>query len=62
LPNTSLKDRFVAVVSAHSLATVGFIDLKTGIRTNAITQRPELAHITEDSNPVVILYSFKEGL
>jgi hypothetical protein len=29
---------------------------------NAVTQRPELAHITEDSNPVVILYSFKEGL
>jgi hypothetical protein len=61
-PNTSLKNRFVTVVSAHSLATVGTIDLKTGIRTNAITQRPELAHITEDSNPVVILYSFKEGL
>ncbi len=61
-PITSVKDRFVSVIPAHHCFTTGIFDPKTGIRTTAATQRPELAGLTEDSNPVVILYSFKEGL
>jgi hypothetical protein len=61
-PNTSLKERFVTVAPVYYLLHTGWIDKKAGKLINATSQRPELAHITEDSNPVVILYSFKEGL
>ncbi len=59
---TSVKDKFVTVIPAYYLLNAGYIDKKAGKLINATMQRPELAHITEESNPVVVIYSFKEGL
>ncbi len=62
LPQTSFGDRFVTVVNAYRLMTTGSFNSETGVQKTAAVQRPELASLTENSNPVVIFYSFKEGL
>ncbi len=59
---TSVKDRFVTVIPVYYLLNSGYIDKKAGKLINATMQRPELANLTEDSNPVVVIYSFKGGL
>ncbi len=61
-PQTSAQDRFVTILPAYNIFGIGTFNPKTGVRKNAATQRPELAHLTENSNPVVVLYGFKEGL
>jgi hypothetical protein len=53
-PMAGIGDKFAAVKQPHHLIEMGDETMRK--------QYPELANLTEDSNPVVILYSFKEGL
>ncbi len=53
-PRVGIGDKFAEVKLAYQLIDIGGEEMRK--------QHPELANLTEESNPVIVLYGFKEGL